>query len=187
MSRVFATRLCQNNIFLPELLMRWSFGICSCRCASGRDSASLSGNVAIKAFLTLTEHTLQQLHECRWNLRPAQMSKKKKENVKSLCAEHLCKNIPKIAWNNWLCKLFFFNPGHLVNVFTLLFDLRGNRSLAAKRSIMFTGKLLYLCSEQTVRGFRSFFAEKNASSCEENGSEENNKSETKQHTCEGSV
>lgn len=82
---------------------------------------------------------------------------------------------------------FFFNPGHLVNVFTLLFDLRGNRSLAAKRSIMFTGKLLYLCSEQTVRGFRSFFAEKNASSCEENGSEENNKSETKQHTCEGSV
>lgn len=35
------------------------------------------------------------------------MSKKKKENVKSLCAEHLCKNIPKIAWNNWLCKLFF--------------------------------------------------------------------------------
>lgn len=52
---------------------------------------------------------------------------------------------------------------------------------------MFTGKLLYLCSERTVRGFRSFFAEKNASSCEENGSEENNKSETKQHTCEGSV
>lgn len=38
-----------------------------------------------------------------------------------------------------------------------------------------------------MRGFRSFFAEKNASSCEENGSEENNKSETKQHTCEGSV
>lgn len=85
LSRVFATRLCQNNIFLPELLMRWSFGICSCRCASGRDSASLSGNVAIKAFLTPTEHTLQQLHECRWNLRPAQMSKKKEKCQKSLC------------------------------------------------------------------------------------------------------
>lgn len=82
LSRVFATRLCQNDIFLPELLMRWSFGICSCRCASGRDSASLSGNVAIKAFLTLTEHTLQQLHECRWNLRPAQMSKKKRKMSK---------------------------------------------------------------------------------------------------------
>lgn len=42
----------------------------------------------------------------------------------------------------------------------------------------------YIC---VLRGFWSFFAEKNTSSCEENGSEENNKSETKQHTCEGSV
>lgn len=163
----------------------------------------LSGSVRAGARLAETVRLCQEMcqsrHSSHWPSIPYNSSMnvgetwdllrcpKKKENVKSLCAEHLCKNIPKIAWNNWLCKLFFFNPGHLVNVFTLLFDLRGNRSLAAKRSIMFTGKLLYLCSEQTVRGFRSFFAEKNASSCEENGSEENNKSETKQHTCEGSV
>lgn len=35
-------------------------GMCPCRCVFGRKTASLSGNVAIKAFLALTEHPSHQ-------------------------------------------------------------------------------------------------------------------------------
>lgn len=163
----------------------------------------LSGSVRAGARLAETVRLCQEMwqsrHSSHWPSIPYNSSMNVGETWDLLRCPKKKRKMSKVSVLNIYAKIFlklpetidyvsfFFNPGHLVNVFTLLFDLRGNRSLAAKRSIMFTGKLLYLCSEQTVRGFRSFFAEKNASSCEENGSEENNKSETKQHTCEGSV
>lgn len=73
-------------------------------------------------------------------------------------------------------------------MYSLSFLLLGEIGLKLPKDPLCSLVSYYICVLSKQWGvFGAFFAEKNASSCEENGSEENNKSETKQHTCEGSV
>lgn len=69
---------------------------------------------------------------------------KKKENVKSLCAEHLCKNIPKIAWNNWLCKLFFLILAIWL-MYSLSFLLLGEIGLKLPKDPLCSLVSYYIC------------------------------------------